>query len=103
MCERKQAKQHECLPREQFVQGKKYAGKKVSASRVLDLTLKISKTLQQRNTIPNSAGTKKLLKAMNMLMQRRDNFQFGGEDKLNLKVFFTSHKSRLVFSEIWKY
>ena len=45
----------------------------------------------------------KELKAMNILKQCRDNFQFGGKDKLNLKVFFTSLKRWPVFSEIWKY
>ena len=34
------------------------------------------KNLEQRNTIPDSARTK-IIKAMNMLKQRRDNFQFG--------------------------
>ena len=65
--------------------------KESSASRVLDPTFPISKTLQQRNTIPKSAGTKKL-KATSTLKQRREIFQFGGKDKLNLKltVFFTS-------------
>ena len=55
--------------------------------------------MQQRSTIPNSAGTKEL-KAMNMLKQRRDSFQFGGKYELNLKltVFFTAG-----FLEIWKY
>ena len=52
----------------------KVCRKESPASRVLDPNFAISKTLQQRNTIPNSAGTKKL-KAMNMLKQRRDNFQ----------------------------
>ena len=61
------------------------------------IVLRASKTLQQRDTIPNSAGAKKL-KAMNTLKHRRDNFQFGGKDKLHLKltVFFTSPKK-----EIW--
>ena len=45
----------------------------------------MSNTLHQRNTIPNSAGTREL-KAMNMLKQHKDNFQFGGKDKLNLKL-----------------
>ena len=67
-CELKQAKQQACLPRERLVQGKKHEGKKV-----LPAAFTISKTLQHRNTIPNSAGTKKL-KEMNILKQRRDNF-----------------------------
>ena len=66
--ERKQAKRSECLLRERLVQGEKHAGKEVLLG-VLDPTFTVSKTLQQRNTIPNSAGTKKL-KAMNMLEQR---------------------------------
>ena len=41
--------------------------------------------MQQRNTIPNSAGKKKS-KARNMLKHCRDNFQLGGKDKLNLKL-----------------
>ena len=57
--------------------------KESSASRVLDPTFTISKTLPQRNTISDSEGKKKL-KAMNMLKQRRDNFQFGGKDKLGM-------------------
>ena len=42
---------------------------------------------------------------MNMLKQRRANFNFGGKDDLiqKLTVFFTSPKSGPVFSEIWKY
>ena len=67
-CERKQAKWLECLPRERLVQGEKHAGKE-ALLRVLDPTFTVSKTLQQWNTIPKSAGTKKL-KAMNMLKQR---------------------------------
>ena len=43
--------------------------------------------MHQTNTIPNSAGMKEL-KAMNILKQCRDNFQFGGKDKLKLTVFF---------------
>ena len=39
------------------------------------------KTLQQWDSIPNSAGTKKL-KAINMLKQRRGNF----EKKINLYI-----------------
>ena len=39
---------------------------KSSANRVLDPTFTISKTLQQRNTIPNGAETRELEK-MNML------------------------------------
>ena len=46
----------------------------VMYSRVLDPTIMISKTLQQRNTISNSVGTKKL-KAMNMLKQRLYRYQ----------------------------
>ena len=67
-CERKQAKWRECLPRERLIQGEKHAGKEALLG-VLDPTFKVSKTLQQRNTITKSAGTKKL-KAMNMLKQR---------------------------------
>ena len=67
-CERKQAKWLECLPRERLVQGEKHAGKEALLG-VLDPTFTVSKTLQQWNTIPKSAGTKKL-KAMNMLKQR---------------------------------
>ena len=52
--------------------------------------------MHQTNTIPNSAGMKEL-KAMNILKQCRDNFQFGGKDKLNLKVFFTSPKRDLQY------
>ena len=63
--ERKQAKRSEFLPRERLVQGEKHAGKEVLLG-VLDPTFTVSKTLQQRNAIPNSAGTKKL-KAKNML------------------------------------
>ena len=71
---------------------------------VLDPTFMITKTLHQKNTIPNSAGTKEL-KSDEYVKQCRDNFQFGGKDKLPLKlmVFFTSPKSLPVFSEIWKY
>ena len=58
--------------------------------------------MHQTNTIPNSAGMKES-KVMNILMQCRDNFQFGEKEKLNLKVFFTSPKRWPVFSEIWKY
>ena len=47
----------------------------------------ISKTLQQRKAIPNNVWTKEL-KAMNMLKQCRDNFQYGGKDELNLKLTF---------------
>ena len=72
-----------------------------SASRILDPTLTISKTLQQRNTILNSKGTKKL-KAMNMLKQRRDNFQFGGKDKA-YGIFLPHREAGWFFSEIWKY
>ena len=43
-------------------------------SRVLDPTITISRTLQQRNTISNSVGMKKL-KAMNMLKQRLYRYQ----------------------------
>ena len=46
----------------------------VMYSRVLDPTITISRTLQQRNTISNSVGTKKL-KAMNMLKQRLYRYQ----------------------------
>ena len=67
-CERKQAKRRACLPRERLVQGEKHAGKEALLG-VLDPTFTVSKTLQQWNTIPKSAGTKKL-KAMNMLKQR---------------------------------
>ena len=51
--------------------------------------------MHQTNTIPNSAGMKEL-KAMNAGII----FQFGGKDKLNLRVFFISPKRWLVFSEI---
>ena len=89
-------------PREQLVQGQKHPGKKA-----LHPTFTISKTLQQGNTIPNSAGTKKL-KTTSMLKQRRDNFQFGGKDNLSLKlsVFFISpwltiiRLARLIFFAI---
>ena len=54
---------------------------------ILDPTFTISKTLQQRNAIPSSVWTKEL-KAMNLLRQRRDNFQSGGKDELNLKLTF---------------
>ena len=63
----KQAKRRECLPHEQLVQGKKHVGQKA-----LLAVFMISKTLQQRNTIPNCAGMKKM-RAMNMLKQSRDN------------------------------
>ena len=58
---------------------------------VLDPILRPHKTLQQRNTILNSAGTKEV-KAMNTLKQRRDNFQFGGKDKLKLTVLQTQRQ-----------
>ena len=48
MCERKQAKAKKVCPKES------------SASRVLDPNLKISKTLQQRNTVPNSVGDEEI-------------------------------------------
>ena len=54
---------------------------------ILDPTFTISKTLQQRKGIPNFVWTKEL-KAMNMLKQRRDSFQCGGKDELNLKLTF---------------
>ena len=50
-CECKQAKRRECLPGERLVQGQKHAVKKA-----LLATLTISKSQQQRNTIPNSAN-----------------------------------------------
>ena len=43
--------------------------------------------MQQRKAILNSVWTKEL-KAMNMLKQCRDNFQYGGKDELNLKLTF---------------
>ena len=46
----KQTKRRECLQRERPVQGKNNAGKKA----LVDPTFTISKTLQRRNTIPNS-------------------------------------------------
>ena len=87
------------VPRERLVQGKKVCWKESSASKVLNPTFKISKPCNKElGTIPNNAGTKEL-KAMNMLKQRRDNFQFGGKDDLTQKltVFFTSPRSRPVF------
>ena len=42
----------------------------------------------------------KKLKAMNMLKQRRDNFQVGGKDKLNLKLtvfFYLTQKPDVFF------
>ena len=93
MCECKQAKQRKCLRRKCLHAIVLYKVKKESsASSVLDPTFTISKTV----------GVKEL-KAMNILKQCRDNFQFGGKDKLNLKVFFTSPKIWTVFSEMWKY
>ena len=55
-----------------------------------------------KEIIPKSAGMKEL-KVMNMLKQRRDNFQFEGKYKLHLKlaVFFTSSKGWLAFSEFF--
>ena len=46
----KQAERRECLQRERPVQGKNHAGKKA----LVDPTFTISKTLQRRNSIPNS-------------------------------------------------
>ena len=43
--------------------------------------------MQQRQAIPSSVWTKEL-KAMNLSKQRRDNFQSGGKDELNLKLTF---------------
>ena len=40
--------------------------------------------------------------AMNMLKQRRDNFQFGGKDKA-YGIFLPHRKAGWFFSEIWKY
>ena len=50
-CECKQAKRRECLPGERLVQGQKHAVKKALLG-----TFTISKSQQQRNTIPNSAN-----------------------------------------------
>ena len=63
----KHAKRRKCLPHERLAQGKKHAGQKA-----LLAIFTMSKTLQQRNTMPNCAGMKEM-KAMNMLKQRRDN------------------------------
>ena len=55
MCECKQAKQQECLPRECLVQDKKHTEKKaLLTAYILDPTFTISKTFQQRKAIPNS-------------------------------------------------
>ena len=56
----------------------------------------ISKTLQQRKAIANNVWTKEL-KAMNMLKQRRDNFQC--EEKMNL-IWSLPFLLWPVFSEI---
>ena len=70
-CESKQAKQRQCLPRERLVQGKKHAGKKALLAEYLIPLLRSQKPCnKKKNTIPNSAGMKKL-KAMNMLKQRK--------------------------------
>ena len=77
MHECKQAKRCKCL-----VQDKKHTGKKaLLTGYIFDPTFTISKSLQQRKAIPNNVWTKEL-KAMNMLKQRRDNFQC--EEKMNL-------------------
>ena len=60
---------------------------------MLDPTFTISKTLQQRNTIPNSAGIKKL-KEMNMLKQLRDN---NNKKKITADGIFISPWSRVIF------
>ena len=89
---------------ERFLEGKKHTGKKALLVGYLIRLLRSQNLEHTKKVIPNCAGMKKS-KARNMLKQWRDNFQLGGKDKLNLKltVFFTSRKSRPVFSEIWKF
>ena len=105
MCERKRAKRRAFFTREQLVQDKKHAGKKALLARYMIPLLPPQKPCnKETQSILNSAGTKKL-KAINMLKQRRDKFQFEGKDKLNLKltVIFTSPKSRpFFFSRNWE-
>ena len=99
MCVRKRAKRRAVLTREQLVQGKKHAGKKALLVGYMIPLLPPQKPCnKETQSILSGAGTKKL-KAMNMLKQRRDKFQFEGKDKLNLKltVIFTSPKSRPFF------
>ena len=103
MCECKQAKRRKCLRRKCLhaivLYKVKSMPEKSSASSVLDPTFTILKTMHQTSTIPNSAGMKEL-KAMNILKKQcRDNFQFGGKDKLNLKVFLAHLKDDRFFQK----
>ena len=59
-----QAIGRECLPGQRFVQRKKHAEKKVLLAGFFIPLLRSQKTLQQRNTIPNSTEAKEL-KEMN--------------------------------------
>ena len=97
----KQAKRRKCLPRNCLIQSKKHTGKKALLAGYLIPFLQPQKPCN-KETIPKSVGMKEI-KTMNMLKQRRDNFQFEGKYKLNLKlaVFFTSPKDWSVFSEFF--
>ena len=102
----KQAKRRECQSRGRLVQ--KYAGRKALLAGYLIPLLQSKKKLQQRNTIPNSAGMKKWQSDEHAKATPPDYryrslplFLLGKDKPINLKltIFFILPRNRAIFQK----